>query len=350
MSSLPKVNFKPGAATASPSTSRLDAAPSASPVAVSVPTVKAPMQPAPPADGFRAGDGDLPPRLQRDTKWLDRRRALVDMGVTGISILSTALVLVPLVAILGYLIFKGASSLNLAFFTKTPAPVGQAGGGMANAIVGSGVILGIASLFGVPLGIGAGVYLAEYGRGGVFANIVRFTADVLNGVPSIVMGIAAYSLIVAKQQHFSALAGGVALAIMMVPTITRTTEEMLATVPSSLREAAFGLGVPRWRTVLSISLRTASPGIITGCMLAFARVAGETAPLLFTAFGNQFWSFKMGQPIAALPLQIYTYAISPYDEWHRLAWAGALVLIILIMLSVTAVRIFANRGTLKGGR
>ncbi len=291
-----------------------------------------------------------PPRAPRDTKWLDRRRSFIDKGVTAISILSTMLVLVPLVAILGYLIYKGASSLNFAFFTKTPAPVGQAGGGMANAIVGSGVVLGIASLFGVPLGIGAGVYLAEYGRGGVFANIVRFTADVLNGVPSIVMGIAAYALIVAKQQHFSAFAGGVALAIMMVPTITRTTEEMLATVPSSLREAALGLGVPRWRTVLSISLRTASPGIITGCMLAFARVAGETAPLLFTAFGNQFWSFKMGQPIAALPLQIYTYAISPYDEWHRLAWAGALVLIILIMLSVTAVRIFANRGALKGGR
>ncbi len=292
----------------------------------------------------------LPSRQPRDTGWRDRRRHATDMGVTVISVLSTFIVLVPLVAILGYLIYKGASSLNLAFFTKTPAPVGMGGGGMANAIVGSGVVLGIASLFGVPLGIGAGVYLAEYGRGGIFANIVRFTADVLNGVPSIVMGMAAYALIVAKQQHFSAFAGGVALAIMMVPTITRTTEEMLATVPASLREAAFGLGVPRWRTVLSISLRTASPGIITGCMLAFARVAGETAPLLFTAFGNQFWSFKTNQPIAALPLQIYTYAISPYDEWHRLAWAGALVLIALIMLAVTLVRVFASRGTLKGGR
>jgi phosphate transport system permease protein len=179
---------------------------------------------------------------------------------------------------------------------------------------------------------------------------VRFTADVLNGVPSIVMGIAAYSLIVEKEHHFSAFAGSVALAIMMVPTITRTTEEMLATVPNALREAALGLGIPKWRTVLSVSLKTAAPGIITGCMLAFARVAGETAPLLFTAFGNEFWSFDMKQPMAALPLEIYKYAISPYDEWHRLAWAASLVLIALIMISVTLVRLFAARGQLKGAR
>ena len=293
--------------------------------------------------------GGRPPRSGGEI-WRNRWRSALDHSVTVIAVLSTVLVLIPLIAILAYLIYKGASSLNIAFFTKVPAPVGSPGGGMANAIVGSGVILGIASLMGIPLGIGAGVFLAEYGRGRTFGNVVRFTADVLNGVPSIVMGIAAYALIVAKQQHFSAFAGGVALAIMMVPTITRTTEEMLATVPSSLREAAFGLGVPKWRTVLSVSLRTASPGIITGCMLAFARVAGETAPLLFTAFGNQFWNFKLGQPTAALPLQIFTYAVSPYDEWHRLAWAGALVLIVLIMLSVTLVRIFANHGTLKGGR
>ncbi len=292
----------------------------------------------------------LPPRSPGRETWLKRQRTTMDLLVTGIAILSTAVVLVPLIAILGYLIFKGASSLNWAFFTHVPAPVGQSGGGMANAIVGSAVVLGVASLMGIPFGIGAGVFLAEYGRGGVFGNIVRFTADVLNGVPSIVMGIAAYALIVAHQHHFSAFAGGVALAIMMVPTITRTTEEMLATVPSSLREAAFGLGVPKWRTILSISLRTASPGIITGCMLAFARVAGETAPLLFTALGNQFWSARLDQPIAALPLQIFVYAESPYDEWHRLAWAGALVLIVLIMVSVTLVRIFANRGVLKGGR
>jgi phosphate transport system permease protein len=253
-------------------------------------------------------------------------------------------------AILGYLIYKCASSLNWAFFTHVPAPVGEPGGGMANAIVGSGVVLTLASLMGIPVGIGAGVYLAEYGRGSRMGMLVRFTADVLNGVPSIVMGVAAYALIVARQQHFSAFAGGVALAIMMVPTVTRTTEEMLATVPDSIREAAFGLGIPKWRAVLTISLRTASPGIITGCMLAFARVAGETAPLLFTALGNEFWSLNINQPIAALPLQIYKYALSPYDEWHRLAWGGALVLITMIMAAVTLVRVFANRGMLKGGR
>ena len=276
------------------------------------------------------------------------RRQLMNHFITGLSILSTVVVIAPLVAILVYLIYKGASSLNLAFFTRIPAPVGEQGGGMANSIVGSGIILFLASLMGIPVGIAAGVYLAEFGRGSFLGNAIRFTADVLNGVPSIVMGISIYSLIVMQQKHFSALAGGVALAIMMVPTITRTTEEMLATVPHAIREAALGLGVPKWRTVLSVSLRTASPGIITGCMLAFARVAGETAPLLFTAFGNQFWSFKLNEPIAALPLQIYVYAISPYDEWHRLAWAGSLVLIVMIMVAVTLVRIFANRGVLKG--
>jgi phosphate transport system permease protein len=268
--------------------------------------------------------------------------------VTVLSVLATVVVIAPLVAILIYLLYKGASSLNLAFFTHIPAPVGENGGGMANSIVGSGIILALASLMGIPIGIAAGVYLAEFGRGKFLGNAIRFTADVLNGVPSIVMGISIYSLIVMQQKHFSALAGGVALAIMMVPTITRTTEEMLATVPHSIREAALGLGVSKWRTAISVSLRTASPGIITGCMLAFARVAGETAPLLFTAFGNQFWSFHLNEPIAALPLQIYVYAISPYDEWHRLAWAGSLVLIVMIMVSVTLVRIFANRGQLKG--
>ena len=276
------------------------------------------------------------------------RRYVVNHLVTGLALLSTVLVIAPLVAILGYLIYKGASSLNLAFFTHIPAPVGEPGGGMANAMLGSGIVLALASSMGIPVGIAAGVYLAEYGRGRMLAMAVRFTADVLNGIPSIVMGIAAYSLIVMRQMHFSAFSGGVALAIMMVPTITRTTEEMLATVPHAIREAALGLGVPKWRTVISVSLRTASPGIITGCMLAFARVAGETAPLLFTAFGNQFWSFKLNEPIAALPLQIYVYAISPYDEWHRLAWAGALVLILMIMVAVTLVRIYAGRGILKG--
>ena len=284
----------------------------------------------------------------RHTRSNGLRRAVMDYFVVGLAVIATLLVIAPLVAILGYLLYKGASSLNFAFFTRIPAPVGEPGGGMANSIVGSGIVLLLASLMGIPIGIGAGLYLAEFGRGKMLASVIRFTADVLNGVPSIVMGISIYALVVLRQKHFSAFAGGIALAIMMVPTITRTTEEMLLIVPNAVREAALGLGVPKWRTALSISLRTASPGIITGCMLAFARVAGETAPLLFTAFGNQFWSFRLDQPIAALPLQIFVYAISPYDEWHRLAWAGALVLIMLIMVSVTLVRIFAGRGILKG--
>lgn len=291
----------------------------------------------------------LPIRSASTEKFLKLRRNATNHVVTGLAVLATVVVLAPLVAILGYLLYKGFSSLNWAFFTKMPVPVGETGGGMANAIVGSGVILALASAMGIPVGIGAGVYLAEYGSGTWLSSAIRFTADVLNGVPSIVMGIAAYSLIVAKQHHFSGFAGGLALAIMMVPTIARTTEEMLATVPHMLREAALGLGIPKWRTILSVSLRTATPGIITGCMLAFARVAGETAPLLFTAFGNNFWNFNLTQPMAALPLQIYVYALSPYDEWHRLAWAGALVLIVLIMLSVTLVRLYASRGTIKGG-
>lgn len=277
-----------------------------------------------------------------------RIRALTDHGVTVLAIAATILVVAPLVTIFGYLIVKGASSLNLAFFTQIPKPVGETGGGMANAIVGSAIMLGIASAIGVPIGIGGGVFLAEFGRGTKLANAVRFTADVLNGVPSIVMGLAIYALIVVPQKHFSAFAGGVALGIMMIPTVCRTTEEMLLMVPHAVREAALGLGVPNWRSVLSITVRTASPGIITGCMLAFARVAGETAPLLFTALGNDFWSASLNQPIAALPLQIYEYALSPYDDWHRLAWAAALVLITLIVLAVALVRYVTSRGVLKG--
>ncbi|MHB1021192.1 MAG: phosphate ABC transporter permease PstA [Acidobacteriaceae bacterium] len=265
-----------------------------------------------------------------------------------VAILSTLIVLTPLVAILVYLLYKGFSSLNFAFFTQIPKPVGELGGGMANSIVGSAIILAISSAMGIPVGIAAGVYLAEYGRGKMLANLARFVADVLNGVPSIVVGIAVYALIVVHQKHFSAFSAGVALGIMMIPTVTRTTEEMLLTVPHAIREAALGLGIPTWRAVVSVSLKTASPGIITGCMLAFARVAGETAPLLFTAFGNQFWSLRLDQPIAALPLQIFAYAISPYDDWHRLAWAGALVLILMIMISVTLVRFVAARGVMKG--
>jgi phosphate transport system permease protein len=282
--------------------------------------------------------------MRRNNAW----RNGVNYLVTGLAILATVLVILPLVAILVYLIYKGASSLNLNFFTKPPAPVGEPGGGMANSIVGSGIILALCSTMGIPIGIAAGVYLAEYGRGKFLGNAVRFTADVLNGVPSIVMGIAIYALIVMEQKHFSAFAGGVALAIMMIPTITRTTEEMLLMVPHAVREAALALGVPNWRSVLSITVKTASPGIITGCMLAFARVAGETAPLIFTALGNQFWSASLDRPIAALPLQIYIYALSPYDDLHRLAWGGALVLIVLIVLAVSLVRYVASRGVLKG--
>jgi phosphate transport system permease protein len=272
------------------------------------------------------------------------RRRITDHIMTGVAVLTVILVLVPLFAIFAYLVYRGVGSINWAFLTQTPKPVGEAGGGMANAIVGSAFILALASILGVPVGVGAGIYLAEFGRNR-FGDVIRFTADVLNGVPSIVIGIVAYAIVVLSQKHFSALAGGVALAIMMIPTISRTTEEMLLLVPQALREAAYGLGIPRWRTTLSITLRTATSGVITGIMLAFARVAGETAPLLFTAFGNQFWNLRVNQPTAALPLQIFTYAISPYDEWHRQAWAGALVLIILIVTAVAAVRFAVRRGT-----
>jgi phosphate transport system permease protein len=282
-------------------------------------------------------------------------RTLTDSLITALAIVATLIVIAPLVAIFAYLLYKGASSLNLAFFTEIPKPVGESGGGMANAILGSGILLAVASVIGIPIGIGAGIFLAEFGRGTKLANAVRFTADVLNGVPSIVMGLTAYALFISHKTpflpftgHFSAFSGGVALAIMMIPTVCRTTEEMLLMVPHVIREAALGLGVPNWRSVLAITVKTASPGIITGCMLAFARVAGETAPLIFTALGNQFWSTSLNGTIAALPLQIYVYALSPYDDWHRLAWAGSLVLIVLIVLAVSLVRFVTSRGVLKG--
>ena len=275
---------------------------------------------------------------------LSLRRRLTDKVMTFAALATVAIVLAPLVAIFSYLIYKGVGSISWAFLTQTPKPVGEIGGGMANAIVGSLFVLAIASVIGVPLGVGAGIYLAEFGRNR-FGAAIRFTADVLNGVPSIVIGIVGYAIVVLYQKHFSALAGGVALAIMMVPTICRTTEEMLLLVPQALREAAYGLGVPRWRTTLSITLRTATSGVITGIMLAFARIAGETAPLLFTTLGNQFWNLKLNQPTAALPLQIYTYGLSPYDDWHRQAWAGSLVLIIIIVGAISAVRYVVRRGS-----
>src|SRR5436309_3571980 len=277
-------------------------------------------------------------------------RRLMDQLATTLAIICVLLVIIPLAAVFIYLVIRGVGSLNLAFFTHIPSgSPGEPGGGMANAIIGSVVILLIGSVIGVPLGVGSGIYLSEYSRG-QFGKVVRFTADVLNGVPSIVIGIAVYGLLVLRQKHFSALAGGVALGIMMIPTITRSTEEMLRLVPNSIREAALGLGIPQWRSTLSITLRTAMSGIVTGVMLAFARVSGETAPLLFTAFGNQFWSTRLNQPIAALPLQIFVYAISPFEEWHRLAWGGALALIVLIVLTSASVRWVASRGFVEGSR
>ena len=277
------------------------------------------------------------------------RRQMTDYFFTGLAASLSVVVVCTLVAIFAYLILKGAGSLNWSFLTQTPKPVGEVGGGMANALLGSIMILGIASLFGVPIGIGAGIYLAEYGRNRL-GQLVRFTSDVLNGVPSIVIGLVAYGLVVIPQRHFSAFAGGVALAIMMVPTVARTTEQMLLLVPHAVREAAFGLGIPQWRTTIFITLATARAGIITGVMLAFARVAGETAPLMFTAFGNQFWSYSPREPIAALPLQIFTYAITPYDDWHRQAWAGALMLVIMIVGTTTLVRFVFMRRMLGGAR
>ena len=287
------------------------------------------------------------PEATHTIQW---HRRIADQLATTLAVACVALVMLPLAAIFVYLVIRGIGALNLAFFTHIPAGgPGEPGGGMANAIVGSIVILLIGSVIGVPLGVGSGIYLSEYSRG-QFGRVVRFTADVLNGVPSIVIGIAVYALLVIRQKHFSALAGGVALGIMMIPTITRSTEEMLRLVPNSIREAALGLGIPQWRSTMSITLRTAMSGIITGVMLAFARVSGETAPLLFTALGNQFWSTKLNQPTAALPLQIYIYALSPYDEWHRLAWAGALVLIVLIVATSASVRWIASRGFTGGAR
>ena len=281
------------------------------------------------------------PSLARHrARGLARRRGM-SVVMIALTCVAAALAIVPLLAILGYLLKQGAGALSLDFFTNMPKPVGETGGGMANAIIGTLILIGVASAVGLPVGIGAGLYLAER-RGAKLANTVRFLADVLNGLPSIVMGIFAWQFLVRPFGHFSALAGGVAIGAMMIPLVTRTTEEMVRTVPQSLREAALALGYPRWRTSLQIVLRTALGGIVTGVLVAVARVAGETAPLLFTAFGNQFWSTNVTQPIAALPLQVFIYAISPYDEWHAQAWAGALVLIGLVLV-ISVIARFAVR-------
>lgn len=258
------------------------------------------------------------------------------------------LVILPLLLILAFLVYQGASAVNLDFFTQLPKPVGEPGGGMANAIVGTLTLIGLASCLGLPLGILGGIYLAE-SRDRRLPWMIRFLADVLNGVPSIVIGIFAYTIVVLPMRHFSALAGGFALAVIMLPIVLRTTEELVRLVPASLREAALALGIPEWKVILRVVLPTARAGIITGVMVSVARIAGETAPLLFTAFGNRFWHHGLLQPIAALPLQIFAYAIAPYDDWHRQAWAGALVLIMMIFLSSLVARI-VTRGRYSGLR
>ena len=262
-----------------------------------------------------------------------------------ITVAATIVTLVPLFLVLGYLLFKGATSLNWAFFTHMPAPVGEKGGGMANAIIGTFEVVGIACLIGVPIGIGAGLFLAEH-RNSRLADAVRFSADVMMGVPSIVVGIFAYAVVVHPMGRFSTLAGSFGLAIIMVPLVTRTTEEMIILVPHELREASLALGVPQWKTSLSVIVRTALSGIATGVILALARVAGETAPLLFTAFGNRFWSTSLVQPIATLTVQVYTYAISPFPDWQRQAWAGALVLTGIVLALELGVR-WVTRGAAK---
>jgi phosphate transport system permease protein len=263
----------------------------------------------------------------------------VMLTLTGVAAFGVVCVLF---LILGYLIYNGGHSLNLNFFTKLPKPVGETGGGMANAIVGSLKLLLLAALMGLPVGLLAGIYLAEFG-GKTFSFIVRYTTDLLNGVPSIVIGIFAYALVVLPVKHFSALAGGVALGIMVIPITVRSTEEFLRGVPNSMREAAMALGASKWKTIATVVLPAASGGILTGMLLALARVAGETAPLLFTAFGNRYWGQGWGQPIASLPVMIYTYAISPYDDWHRQAWAAGLVLLMLVLLSNLGARFILAR-------
>ncbi len=265
------------------------------------------------------------------------RRKLKSDLMIGMTAFATMLALAPLFLVLGYLVSKGASSLNLDFFIRTPKPVGEQGGGMANAIVGTFELVGIACLVGIPIGIGAGLYLAEHPLS-TLGRAIRFAADITMGVPSIVIGIFAYAVVVRPMHGFSALAGSFALAVIMIPLVTRTTEEMVKLVPRELREAALALGVPRWRTSLSVVVRTAMAGIATGVILAIARITGETAPLLFTAFGNQFWSISVTHPIAALTVQVYAFAISPFADWQRQAWAGALVLTCIVLTLEIGVR------------
>jgi phosphate transport system permease protein len=269
------------------------------------------------------------------------RRKIVSSLFVGFCAASVLLALVPLAFILFFLVSQGIASLNLAFFTKMPKPVGETGGGMANAIVGTLMMSGLGAIFAIPIGIVSGVYMSEY-TGTTFASAVRFAADTLNGIPSIVIGIFVYGIAVLPFKQFSALAGGLALGIMMIPILARTTEELLLLVPGTMREGALALGATRARAVFSVVVPAALPGIITGVVLALARIAGETAPLLFTSFNNRFFNTNLGQPTASLTVQVYSYAIAPYEDWHRQAWAGALVLVMIVMICSLLAR-FATR-------
>jgi len=275
-------------------------------------------------------------------------RKVVDRGMAAVCAVCFVAAFVPLVSVLWLVISKGAAGLSWAFFTELPKPVGEEGGGIGNALLGTLYMVGLACLIGLPLGVGAGVYLAEKGEGTV-GNTVRFMAEVLSGVPSIVIGIVAYALVVIPMGHFSAWAGGVALAILMIPTLARATEELVRLVPGSLREASLALGVPNWKTSLRVIIRTAMGGIVTACLLSVARAAGETAPLLFTALNNQYWNVNPGAPTASLTVAIYNYAISPYDDWHAKAWTASLVLLIVVGLLNIASRAL-TRSRLKGAR
>ena len=264
-----------------------------------------------------------------------RRRAL-DLLARGACVAAVLLALVPLVSVIGYVTAKGIGGLSFDLFTKLPAPVGETGGGFGNALLGTLMLVGLACSVGIPIGVLSGVYLSEFGHSR-FAKLVRFSADVMAGVPSIAIGIFVYTLVVLSMRRFSALAGGIALGILMLPTITRTTEELLKLVPDALREAGLALGIPKWRVILRVVLRTGAPGIATGIMLAVARAAGETAPLLFTSFNSRFWPTSLDKPIASLPIQIFTYAVSPYEDWHRQAWAAALLLMgTVLVLNIAA--------------
>lgn len=278
------------------------------------------------------------------SEWASRRRKLMNIAMVSLSGLAAALAALVLLLILAYVVAKGAPALSLKFFTSLPAPVGEAGGGMANAVVGTVILVAIACLLGLPLGVGAGVFLSEY-AGPRMGDAIRFTADVLTGVPSIVIGVFVYALVVLPMGSFSALAGGVALAIIVIPIVARTSEEALRLLPLSIREAALALGIPRWRTVISVVIPGALRGLTTGASLAVARAAGETAPLLFTAFGNRFWQSGLDQPIAALPLQIYRYGISPYSDWRAQAWAASLALVMLVLVISVLTRLVLLRGT-----